>query len=347
MTSRREYIAKIMHGTRLHGIATRLHPWHGLVVLNYHRIGDPATSLLDRAVFSANAEGLARQIDLVQLHADLISPADVPTVLDPSSPRGRHVLITFDDGYRDNFDLALPVLKEKGVQATFFLNSGFLDTPRLPWNDEISWIVRSSKWPKIPQNSWLPKSYSLAPDEIDESIAQIHQHYVRLHGDPDKTSAFLNDLAEATGTGRAPSEVSQELWMTWDMVREMCAAGMTMGGHTVNHPSLADETADGQAAEINGVRERLLTELGESPNSFSYPYGGKHQFTETTKSLVAADGYSHAFSFYGGFNTPGATDLYDIRRVYIAYNTTDTAIEGLVTFPQLYGLVPPRFPWKR
>lgn len=347
MTSRREHIARFMHGTRLHSVTTRLQPWNGLVVLNYHRIGDPASTLLDRGVFSGTAESFARQIDLVQRHAEIIDPGDVLTVLDPSSPRGRYVLITFDDGYRDNFDLAFPVLTSRGVKASFFLNSGFLDSPRLPWNDEISWMIRSSTRPIIPQNRWLAKTYSLAPNEINETIAQVHQTYVKLHGDPIKTRAFLDDLAEATANSRAPAEVSQDLWMTWDMVRKMHAEGMVFGGHTINHPALADETADGQAAEISGVRERLLTELGEPPVSFSYPYGGRHQFTETTKTLVAAHGYTHAFSFYGGFNTPGSTDLYDIQRVYVTHETTETAIEGLVTLPQLYGLVPPRLPWNR
>jgi peptidoglycan/xylan/chitin deacetylase (PgdA/CDA1 family) len=336
-----------MRQTRLHSIATRFKPWNGLVVLNYHRLGDAKSSSLDRGVFSGTAESFARQIDLVRQHAELIDPRDVPQVLDPSTPRGRYALITFDDGYRDNYELAFPVLQAKGAKASFFVSSGFLDNPRLPWNDEISWMVRSSTWPRISANRWLPRDFDLIPDAIDGSIAQINALYVNLHGDAESTRAFLDDLAEATGSGRAPADASRGLWMTWEMIREMHAAGMEIGGHTVDHPCLADQSPDDQEAEIRGVRDRLIAETGEAPTSFAYPYGGAHQFTETTKSLLAQHEYTRGYSFYGGYNAPGKTDTFDMRRVYVAHDTTDTAIEGLVSLPQLYGLVPPRLPGKR
>lgn len=340
-------MAKVMEATRLHRLSSRLHPWHGLVILNYHRIGDAGESMLDRSVFSGTAEQLGHQIDLVRQHADLIGPGDVATVLDPGSPKGRHVLLTFDDGYRDNYELAFPMLREKGVAATFFINSGFLDAPRLPWNDEISWIVRSSTTPSIPPSRWFDKPISLVPESQDGTIAQVVADYIALQSDPERTTQFLVDLGEACGIGRAPVWASDKLWMTWEMVREMQVAGMEIGGHTINHPVLADESTAVQDAEIRGVRDRLITETGVAPKAFSYPYGGLHQFTEVTKSLVAKHGYTHGYSFYGGYNVPGAIDPFDIQRLYITGSTSDTALIGLVTLPQVYGLVPPRLPWKR
>lgn len=347
MTSRREQFARFMSGTKLDCLTSRLHPWSGLVVLNYHRIGDPTASLLDRNVFSGTADQLGHHIDLVRQHADLIAPEDVASVLEPSAPKGRHVLITFDDGYRDNYDLALPVLLDKGARAIFFVNSGFLDMPRLPWNDEISWMVRGATRSQIDVNRWWDVPVSLAPDAQDLAIARITARYIGLNSDPVQTTAFLDDLGESTGSGRASSDTARDLWMTWDMVREMQASGMEIAGHTMNHPVLAEITESVQEDEIAGVRERLIAETGTAPVSFSYPYGGLHQFTEATKSIVARSGYGTGYSFYGGYNVPCKTDRFDIRRLYMTGATTDTALIGLLTLPQLYGLIPPKLPWMR
>ncbi len=67
----------------------------------------------------------------------------LPRVL--AAKRGRYGMITFDDGYRDNHATALPILKREGVTATFFVATGFIDAPRLPWWDEIAWMVRTSR----------------------------------------------------------------------------------------------------------------------------------------------------------------------------------------------------------
>ena len=57
------------------------------------------------------------------------------------------MLITFDDGYRDNFDLAVPILRERGIPATFFLPTAFLDSPRLPWWDHVAYVIKQTAGP--------------------------------------------------------------------------------------------------------------------------------------------------------------------------------------------------------
>jgi peptidoglycan/xylan/chitin deacetylase (PgdA/CDA1 family) len=347
MTARREKIASAMGASRTLPLLSVRPLWNGLVVLNYHRIGDDASTRFNRDVFSGTTEQLDRQIRIVRNHAEIVSPKDVPALLAPDAPRGRHVLLTFDDGYRDNYELAFPVLKSHGVRASFFLNSGFMDKPRPTWGDALSWMVLSSTKPELPSNRWIPEALPLDPANVTASSRRVVGFYPSLREDPVQTSAFLEEMAELTGSGFPPDELSRDLWMTWDMAREMHAAGMELGGHTVDHPALADVSPKRQAVEITGVRDRLIEEIGEAPASFAYPYGGRHQFSSVTQDLLARNGYTHAFSFYGGHNRPGRTELFDIRRIYMAQDTSDDAVRGLVTFPQLFGMVPPKLPWKR
>src|SRR5437016_10055154 len=77
--------------------------WSGVIVLNYHRVGDGGVSPFDRGLWSADADSFAGQIRYCKSHLDLITPDDLPRAL--ASAKGRYGLITFDDGYRDNYEV--------------------------------------------------------------------------------------------------------------------------------------------------------------------------------------------------------------------------------------------------
>jgi peptidoglycan/xylan/chitin deacetylase (PgdA/CDA1 family) len=341
MSSRRERIATVAERSRLSRIYQTRPLWHGVLVLNYHRIGNHLESPLDRNVFSGTPEDLARHIGLIRRYADLVDPADLPALLAPGAPRGRFVAITFDDGYRDNHDLALPVLQAHDARAAFFIPSGFIDRPRLTWYDEIAWMLRHANRPSIRLSPWLTGPLSLDPADRDATIARVTAIYPTLREDRERTSRYLDDIAVATGAGRAPVAASHDLWMTWDHVRAVRDAGMTIGGHTSNHPALADLAVPHQRREIIENRDRLTAELGAAPTLFAYPFGGRHQFTPDTAAILAEAGYDLGFSFYGGYNRPGRVDRYDVRRLYVSFSTTDAGLTGLLTLPQVFGFAPP------
>jgi hypothetical protein len=140
--SRHGRLATALRRTGLGAALRRAGAWRGLLVLTYHRIGDPAESPLDRNLFSATAEEFARQVCHLARECEVIGLDDVPAAL--RARGGRRVLVTFDDGYRDNFELAFPLLRAAGMPAAFFLATGFLDRPRLSWWDELAWMGAGS-----------------------------------------------------------------------------------------------------------------------------------------------------------------------------------------------------------
>src|SRR5690349_13667014 len=123
--SRRGRAAAGLRRTGLSAVLRRVGTWRGLLGLNYHRIGDAEASPLDRDLFSASVEAFEQQVDDLAREADVIALADVPAAL--RARRGRRVLITFDDGYRDAFEVAFPVLRRAGLPAAFFVVTDFLD----------------------------------------------------------------------------------------------------------------------------------------------------------------------------------------------------------------------------
>jgi peptidoglycan/xylan/chitin deacetylase (PgdA/CDA1 family) len=297
--------ATALRRTGLETALRRVGAWRGLLVLNYHRIGDPGSSGLDRDLFSTTVEEFERQVVHLARSCEVIGLDDVLAAL--RARRGRRVLVTFDDGYRDNFELAFPVLRAAGVPATFFLATGFLDRPRLSWWDELAWMGAGV-----------------------EAVA-AYKRLPAFEGD-----AFLNRMGERTGRGRAGADAADGTWMTWDMAREMRDTGMAFGGHTVDHPVLARLPADRQEQEIRGCAQRLAEELAITMHAFSYPVGSPDAFDETTKSLVREAGCDVAFGFAGGYARPGATDPLAIPRMTVGRWLSTDEMRGATALPQVF-----------
>lgn len=315
------------------GAMLRVRPqWEGLLVLNYHRIGDAAATPFDRGVFSATADDLDRQIAYLKRFAEIISPSDISSVRRRAT--GRSILITFDDGYRDNYELAFPVLKRHGVPAAFFICTGFLDRGELAWWDEIAWMVRNATVNEIPENAWLGH-LPLRDDEARElAIRAALARYKELPGD--QTRAFLTFLAGATGAGRFAGD-AHDLWMTWDMVREMRDAGMTIGAHTDSHPLLGRLSPKEQEREILTSRDRLTAELGTPPSVFAYPVGKAGAYDLATKRLLQQAGFTYGFNFIGGHQPFATFDAYDVRRSYVGHRMSQPTFEAVVTLPTVFG----------
>ena len=284
--------ARILAHTGLGRLLAAVAPPSGILILNYHRIGDGSASPYDRGVWSADAEAFDAQMARLARDCDVISPADIDSV---AGRRGRHVLVTFDDGYLDNYEVAYPILRRHGVPATFFIATGFIDRPRLPWWDEIAWRVRATDAPRLDLQPWLPAP--LAPAEgVDAAIGAILRAYKAL---PDRESArMLERLREQTGL-QTPARVD-DLWMDWDMIREMAAGGMTIGGHTVDHPVLSRLPVERQREEIETCAARILAETGRPMEYFAYPVGSQWAFDDNTRACLEAAGVKRAFSYYGG-----------------------------------------------
>ena len=138
----RNRFSRLCSMTGLTALAARAYRWSGVVAFNYHRIGTAKGSLFDHGLWSANEDAFRDQLRFLKTNFDIVSPPDLPDIV--AGRRGRYVMVTFDDGYIDNYTTAFPILGEAGVRATFFVTTGFIDTPRPAWWDEIAWMVRSS-----------------------------------------------------------------------------------------------------------------------------------------------------------------------------------------------------------
>jgi peptidoglycan/xylan/chitin deacetylase (PgdA/CDA1 family) len=314
---------------------SKLARWSGVLAFNYHRIGDAAGSLFDHALYSAMQDDFAEQMAFLARHFDVIGPQQLAGLSE--APKGRHVLVSFDDGYRDNFELAFPVLRAQGISATFFVTTGFLDGGIAAWWDEVAWMVRHATATRLPKGEWLQAGLSTERPQREATIHALLAAYKALEGS--RCADFLDWLAQATGSGRCPPDDARKDWMTWDMLRGMRAAGMTIGGHSVHHAVLSRLTPGQQAAEISGAGARIQAELGEPMRWFAYPVGGRDAFNAHTRRALEAAGVELAFSYYGGFRRAGAGDWdrFDVRRIAIERMHDRARFRATACLPSLYG----------
>ena len=326
--SKRDLLAHTLDATGCARVLRAVRPWNGVLIWNYHRIGDAVGSLFDPHLFSATAEDFDRQVGFLKQNFDVIGLNDLEQAL--TQPRGQFVMLTFDDGYRDNFELAFPILKSYGVPATFFIATGFIDRPRMPVWDELAWMLRLTSVTTLRANEWLPTFVCLS----DQPFRRLLAIYKSLG--TELTEAYLDFLGDALGTGRCPASLASDQWMTWDMLREMQAGGMTFGGHTVNHPILANSTADQQDWEVGECQRRLIDELGGPIDAFSYPNGKRGDFNEFTRAALRSHGYRWAFSYSGGHCHPAHADHFDLPRAAVETDIDLSLFRATATLPQFF-----------
>lgn len=276
-----------------------------LSILIFHRVlpaPDPMfPDLVDAARFEALVRLLAASFKVLPL-GEAASRLAAGTL-----PRGA-LCITFDDGYADNAEIALPILRRLGVKATFFVATSFLDGGRM-FNDSVIECVRGAQGETADLTDFALGPRSLAGPQarrrvVDELLPQVK--YLGL----DEREQFIARLARCLGTERLPDD----LMMRSEQVIELHRAGMEIGGHTVRHPILR-VLADAEAeAEIAGGRARLQ-ELVDAPiDVFAYPNGRPMQdYDARHVEMVKRLGFRAAVSTAAGTAT-AVSDPYQLPR---------------------------------
>lgn len=281
-----------------------------LIVLNYHRIGDPLKTPYDGEVFSATAGALERQMTFWKRRFHVANLEEALDMLErPERHRGTSVLFTFDDGYLDNYEIAFPILSAHGVQAVFFLPTSFIGTNRIPWWDVIAYIVKNSRRKKFRLADPVGE-IDVEAEGVQPAICRLLDIY-RRHGQTGSES-FIAQLEEACGSPRPNG--SERCFLDWEEAARMVRGGMAIGSHTHSHEILSRLSEEEQAEELATSRRILREKLGIAAEALSYPVGMPNCFSPYTQAAAEKAGYRIAFSFYGGLNRPGSMRRFDIFR---------------------------------
>ncbi len=206
------------------------------------------------------------------------------------------VVITFDDGYADNYLYALPILEKYKVPATVFVATGNIGTMREFWWDELGRLFTEGK--DYPDCFTLEDSmfhYTWETDTLEKRIelAKTLRWLLRMEPDISIRNKWFQQIrvwAGITETGR-----TQNYSMTVEELVKMYHSGViTIGAHTVNHMSLGSMGREQQLEEIRKSMKDIENWTGAAPTVFSYPFGLETDFNEDTVDICKELGIQKA-----------------------------------------------------
>lgn len=308
-----------------------------LSVLAYHRVlpspGDDYP--FDPAVIDCGPDEFDRHMRMV---ARECSPVGLDLVLDflrgeadlPPNP----VLVTFDDGYRDNHDHALPVLVRHRIPATFFVSSAYISDRRLFWWDRIAYLLHHARVSRVQLD--YPTRLMLAtrsPPALHAALRLV-KSYPGLN-----LERFLEQLTRAAHVPwhrDLERRLADELILTWDQVRALRDAGMNIGSHTRSHRVLFTLKPSELADELAGSRADLERELQTPVRALSYPVGRTLRPLPALRRAVERAGYQAGFSTEPRANLlPDPLDRFDLARLPIDRGVSTDRLRLRLAAPEL------------
>ncbi|MEW6323812.1 MAG: polysaccharide deacetylase family protein [Nitrospirota bacterium] len=330
--------ASLLSGTGLLNVArfVRRRASRGLTIFAYHRVLThlPSAFSFDPEVVSAFADDFERQARHIQRHCTPMTFAEVRELEDAGRPFPPHaVILTFDDGYKDNATVVAPILKRCGIPATFFITTGYLTDRRLFWWDEAANIIWKCALPLPPLPEFGLDARALASMADRPSI--IRAVLRRCHQLPDDQRVdLIRRLAALTGVHPDHGAADAEL-LTWEDVAAMAEDGFEIGSHTVTHPVLTRVDAARQDAELTDSKRILEQRLNRRIEVFAYPVGAMHCVSEALAARVKAAGYRYAVTYIGGTNQ-AIGNPYALRRQHVGLDTTGPTFQASLVFPELF-----------
>lgn len=338
---RRERLAETCARWRLLPLMRRVRAAfrHDLRILAYHRIApriDEEGFEFDLELLSASADGFHAQMRHLR---DAYTPMRFSEVLaahDAGRPVPRDaVVVTFDDGYDDNHDIALPILRELGVPATFFISTGHVDrghTYAFDWVAHALLVAPAGRL-QVPALG-LDEVLGTARVARRALVARALDRIKALSGNRQEDA--IGELLAACGqpaSGAAPESRP----MRWDQVRALHAAGMEIGSHGTHHRMLAKLGEDEIRAELRDSRDAIARELGAPPQVLAYPVGGPDAFDARVVRIARELGYRLACSYLPGINFASIRDWFALRRIAVERNTGGGLFEARLAAPELFG----------
>ncbi|MEI6415372.1 MAG: polysaccharide deacetylase family protein [Pseudomonadota bacterium] len=304
------------------------------MVLIYHRV---AKIQQDPHLLAVTPAHFEEQLLVLRRHYPVVTLSELTENLMRGRCPGPMVVLTFDDGYADNAEAALPLLKKHDIPATFYLASGFVGTTREYLQDDLErllllspqcsdelhltvdgksfvWAIRSWEGGNTMASAagWSILSKT-DPTPRHRTYREIHNMLrTRSHAEQERVLEQLRDQCGDPGPAR-----STHRGMSWNQARQMASCeSIELGAHTLNHPWLSALSLKDQRMEILESKRVLEKQIDRPVNSFAYPFGTRQSYTAETVGLLKETGFKNACSNFRE-RIGCRTDLFQLPRFLV------------------------------
>jgi peptidoglycan/xylan/chitin deacetylase (PgdA/CDA1 family) len=288
---------------------------HPCIILLYHRIVDDSSAYLDKGPgMHHHVYDFEKEISYLKKHYQILSIDE--TVARIKSRRYFEkptVAITFDDGYRDNFTLAYPVLRKHGVPATIYLATSLIGSEGRTWTDQIELALLQTRreYFSLPE---LHGEEKISIRTKGEKRAACIELASALKSMPDvRCKELLQGIFERLDFH--PNEAKTRMMLNWDEVRVMAGNGITFGSHSHTHPILSRMPVAEAKEELLDSKKIIEEQLGQQVKHFAYPNGRIEDFSEELRNYSENIGFESVASVIHGSNNSVNGNQYSLRRI--------------------------------
>lgn len=334
--------AEIFTKLGLHRLVAALRPRStcGIPILAYHRIYDvPSDYPFDLGLISATAEVFEQQMRI--LKKDFI-PITIKQLVDhinkeKALPRNA-IMITFDDGFDDNYYNAYPILKKLDMPATFFVSTDFVESNEAIWFERLAYFfyrvealsiyikqldleltLTSSLLSRREAYGILVEAIKLVENSIRIEI--LNELYIE-YGDP------YNSISEEASKYSKP--------MTWNQLQQMADDGFDIGAHSVTHPVLSKLTMEELSFELNESKVRLEEKINTEVLSTAYPVGQSESVSGSVLDITSKANYQIAFNYIDGVTRISSIEKFSIKRLHVDLDMPISLFLSKISFPELF-----------
>ena len=307
-----------------------------LKILAYHRVCNLDECYdNDIDLISATESQFDWQINYLKNNFDLISFEDLGNIIDQKIKKPkRPVIITFDDGFTDNYTKAYPILKKHNASATFFVSTDYIGTKNNFWFNQVfrSFLNKDHSHVSIEKFDMNFDLSSISQERYD----QIYSIVTALQRCSNIERLEVMDYIENTYPSQDADD-SLSLPMTWEQLKEM-SDDMEIGSHTAGHPILSTLSEDEFHHEIGGSKEVIENKLNKEITTIAYPVGMPFTYNDRVLKEVNKAKYTFGTSYMPGINYFNTLNRFELKRIHIERYTSNSMFKSMLSFPELFSV---------
>jgi len=305
-----------------------------LIILAYHRVVPEMENYpFDSKLISATPEQFDWQVKYIKENFNLISFKDLIDYKKSGiSLPPRAVIITFDDGFDDNYVYAYPILKKYNAKACFFISTDYIGSNKIFWFDWVAFLCN-----KLQDDITLTSTESLKSITLKTSDNRVEMigyclSFLKLVSDLDRKK-LIQQLEMKVEINSVESELSRP--MSWEQVRTMHESGVAeIGSHAKSHAILSQIDQQQLIDEVCGSKKIISEKLSTSCSILSYPVGGKMAYNEKVVKAAKDAGYDYAVTYVPGLNVFGETSDYLLKRLHAEKYLKPYRFKAMLEFPK-------------
>ena len=297
-------VKRFFFKTKLYKLNSLFNRFH---IIPYHMVVDKPNGFYPEI----SIHDFERQVAQLSKNYNVISLDEIVERVTRRESLRRCVAITFDDGFKDNYENAYPILKKHKIPATIFLTTGYVENGTAPWFIKLRYIFMKTEKAHF-QLRANDEIISLPMRTRKEKFVASERAMVCLKNSADeKRLLVLDKLCKQLGVNEFDG--LNNLMLNWNQIKEMSESSILFGAHTVNHPILTRISIDAVEKEIRQSKEEINARIEKPVTAFAYPFGKKTEYSNKIFELLRKFGFRCSVtSEYGANNL--YTNLFELRR---------------------------------